>query len=410
MSQPEPRRPLGASFRRVWLAVGISSTGDGMFLTAFPLLAASLTRDAFLIAGVTIASRLPWLVFSLIAGAIADRVDRRRLMVTADVARCVVVAALGIVVLGHWAQIWLLYVCAFGLGVGETLHTNAAQAILPRLVESDQLVTANARLTSTQVMTENFGGPPIGAALYSAAPSVPFLADAVSFVAASALAATLPDVHGVDRPSTRLWADVREGVRFTVSHRLLRRLAALLGVLNFFYFATEAVLILYTLERLHSGKAVFTALFLAAAAGTVATQWLVTPLQRGVGAATTIVIAFWLWAIALAGLSFTTSPLVAIGLFFTLGAGDGLWRVLTVTLRQTVTPNRLLGRVNSAYRMVAQGIIPLGAAFGGLTAKLLGIQGPFVIAAIVFVVIALLGPALLRPVRELTGARLDPYT
>ena len=129
VSQPEPRRPLGASFRRVWLAVGISSTGDGMFLTAFPLLAASLTRDAFLIAGVTIASRLPWLVFSLVAGAIADRVDRRRLMVTADVARCVVVGAFGIVVLEHWAQIWLLYVCAFGLGVGETLHASGPKVL-----------------------------------------------------------------------------------------------------------------------------------------------------------------------------------------------------------------------------------------------------------------------------------------
>lgn len=121
---------LGAPFRAVWLSAAISSTGDGMFLTAFPLLAASLTRDALAIAGVTVASRLPWLLFSLLTGAVADRFDRRRLMVGADVARCAVVAILAAVVLAGDARLWLLYVCAFGLGMGETMHANAAQAMV----------------------------------------------------------------------------------------------------------------------------------------------------------------------------------------------------------------------------------------------------------------------------------------
>jgi MFS family permease len=364
------------------------------------LLAASLTHDAVQIAGVTIATRLPWLLFSLVAGAVADRVDRRRLMVFADMSRTIVVGGLGLAVLAGEAQMWLLYVCAFGLGLGETLHANAAQAMLPVLVDRDVLVPANARLTGTQVVTENFGGPPLGAALFGAAPSVPFLFDAVSFAAAAGLAASLPDEHGVEPPSTGLWTDIREGVRFMVSHVLLRRLAALLGILNFFYFATEAVLILYTFDRLHAGKGVYTALFLAAAAGTLATQWMVTPLQRRIGAPATITIAFWLWAIALVGLSVTTNRAAAVSLYFMLGMGDGLWRVLTVTLRQTLTPNRLLGRVNSAYRMVGQGIIPLGAAFGGIVAKVFGVRAPFVVAAIVFVVVAALGPWLLAPARE----------
>src|SRR4051794_2880327 len=151
-----------------------------MFLTAFPLLAASLTRDPVLIAGVTIANRLPWLLFSLLSGAVADRVDRRHLMVRADIARTVVVGGLGVAVLADAAQIWLLYLCAFGLGLGETLHANAAQAMLPNLVDRNDLVPANARLTGTQVMTENFGGPPLGAVVFSAAPPVPFLFDAAS--------------------------------------------------------------------------------------------------------------------------------------------------------------------------------------------------------------------------------------
>ena len=400
-SRTARRVALGAPFRKIWLAVAISGTGDGMFLTAFPLLAAALTRDPLLIAGVTVASRLPWLLFSLVAGAIADRVDRRRLMVVADVARTLVVAGLGVTVLAGMARIWLLYVCAFGLGIGETFHANAAQAILPVIVEPDLLVPANARLTGTQVMTENFAGPPIGAALFSAAASVPFLVDAASFAVAAGLVRALPDVHAPAAPTTGIWSDVREGVRFTVGHPVLRRLAALLGTLNFFYFASEAVLILYTFERLHAGKAVYTALFLAAAAGTISTQWMIEGLQRRVGSVGTIAIAVWLWALALVGLAFTSTPVVAVLLFFMLGAGDGLWRVLTVTLRQRITPNRLLGRVNSAYRMVGQGVIPLGAAFGGGMAKAFGVRAPFVIAAVVFVVIAMGVPILLRPARDL---------
>lgn len=201
------RRSLGAPFRAVWLSVAISGTGDGMFLTAFPLLATAMTRDAVLIVGVTVASRLPWLLFSLVTDAIADRFDRRRLMVLADIVRCAVVGGLGFAVLADDARIWLLYLCAFALGIAETLHANAAQAILPVIVEPEQLVAANARLTGTQVMTEQFVGPPLGAALYGAASSVPFLVDAVSFGVSAGLIASLPNVHGVERPTTGLLTD-----------------------------------------------------------------------------------------------------------------------------------------------------------------------------------------------------------
>jgi MFS family permease len=401
MERTTTRRSLGRPFRALWTAVGISGTGDGMFLTAFPLLAATLTRDAVLIAGVTVASRLPWLLFSLLFGAIADRFDRRRLMVIADVARCAVVGMLGAAVLAGDDSIVLLYACALGLGAGETLHANCAQALLPVIVEPEQLVPANARLTGAEVLTMQFIGPPIGSALFAAAPSVPFLVDSVSFAASARLVRSLPDVHVAQETTTRLRDDVREGVGFIVRSPVLARLVTLLGILNFFYFAAEAVLVLYTLEELHAGTAAYTAMFVAAATGTVATQWLVTPLQQRIGAARTIAISFWLWTIGLIGAAVTGSVAVAVGGFFLLGAGDGLWRVLTVTLRQRLTPNRLMGRVNAAYRMVAQGVIPIGAAFGGLTAKLWGVRSPFAIAAVVFVVISLGAPWLLKPVAML---------
>ena len=167
--------------RSLWWQVAISSTGDGMFLTAFPLLAASLTRDPGAIAFVTVASRAPWLFFSLPFGAVADRFDRRRLMMTADLVRGLVVAALAALVIAHEAQVWSLYLCAFVLGAAEVLHANSAQALIPALIGHDDLVAFNGSATALQAATETFIGPPIGSALFAVSASVPFVADAVSF-------------------------------------------------------------------------------------------------------------------------------------------------------------------------------------------------------------------------------------
>jgi MFS family permease len=396
------RQTIGGPFRRVWLSVALSSTGDGMFLTAFPLLAATLTRDPLLIAGVTVASRLPWLLFSLISGALADRMDRRRLMVGADLFRFGVVALLGLAIVNGDARVWLLYSCAFCLGIAETLHTNAAQAVLPAIVEAPQLMQANSRLTGAQMAAGQFVGPPLGSALFNASASVPFLADAVTFAGSALLIRSLPDTHRVDPPTTRLRDDIREGVRFMRGHPALRRLAALLGLLNFFYYAAESLLILYTSDRLHSGKVVYTSLFIAAATGTILNRWIISWVTRRFGFLRTIMMSFWAWAITMVGLSITHTPAIAIALFFVLGIGNGLWLVLNVTLRQQLTPNRLMGRINAAYRMIAWGVVPFGAAFGGLVAKYFGLQTTFIVAAVVHTLVAMFGRRLLAPCQVTT--------
>jgi MFS family permease len=191
------KRSLGRPFSLVWFSVIVSSTGDGMFVTAFPLLAATLTRDPVLIAGVTISSRLPWLFFSMITGALADRMDRRRLMISADLVRFVLVAAFGIAIAVGAEELWMLYSCAFLLGAAETLHVNAAQAIIPALIEREQLLDANARFGSAQTVAAQFVGPPLGSSLFNLSGSIPFLADAASFAGSAALVAALPDVHRV---------------------------------------------------------------------------------------------------------------------------------------------------------------------------------------------------------------------
>ncbi len=129
-------------------------------------------------------------------------------------------------------------------------------------------------------------------------------------------------------------------------------------------------------------------------------RWLVTAMVQRVGFVRTISVSFWTWAVTMVGLSFTTSPDVAIGLFLALGIGNGLWTALANTIRQQLTPNRLLGRMNAAYRTVAWGVVPFGAAFGGLSAQLFGIRAPFIVAGAAHVLIACLAVRLLRPVRN----------
>ncbi|HVV36485.1 MAG TPA: MFS transporter [Acidimicrobiales bacterium] len=386
--------------RSLWWQVAISSTGDGMFLTAFPLLAASLTRNAVAIAGVTVASRAPWLVLSLPFGAVADRVDRRLLMVLADSVRGVVVAMLAALVLAHDARVWALYACAFVLGSGEVLHANASQALIPVVVGPEGIVPFNSSTQALQAATETFIGPPIGSTLFAVAPSMPFLADAVSFGGSVILAARLPYDHAPPPTRARLRDDIRDGVRYLWHDAVLKRLALLIAGLNICWFAAEAVLVLYAFERLHGGKATFTALFLAGAVGTVAVQRFIGPLQRRFGVRGSFAVMLWMWALATLGLALAPNGGAAIASFVVIGLGDGLWRVLATSLRQTVTPNHLLGRVNSVHRMFGMGSIPIGAALGGFEAHAFGVRAPFVIAAIGFGLAAVFQRVVLAPLRD----------
>ena len=392
---------IGRNFRLVWLSMLVSSSGDGMFITAFPLLAALLTRDPILIAGVTISTRLPWLIFSLPAGAIADRTDRRKLMISANLLRSVIVAILGFSSVFDVVSIWGLYLSAFLLGACETAHVNAAQAIIPAIVKPEHLLTANARFSTAQIVATQFVGPSLGVTLFNAARSLPFLADAITFLASAGLIAAVPDEHGVERPTTRFRDDILEGLRFTRDSRALRRLTEIVAVINFFYFGAVSLLVLYTQEILNRGNFVFTALSVGAALGTVTSRFFVDATTRRYGYTNTIAISMWLWAGSTTGLAVTFNTAFAIAMFAVLGFGSGLWIAVNSTLRQQLTPDRMLGRMNAAFRMISWGIVPFGALFGGVVARTFGLRAPFVLAALVTLAYAVFAKRLLRPIRDI---------
>ena len=378
----------------------VSSAGDGMFLTAFPLLAAILTRDPVLIAGVTIASRLPWLMFSLFTGALADRMDRRKLMIGADIIRLVIVGLLGIAILTDVVNIWMLYLSAFLLGSCETLHVNAAQGLIPAIVKPEDLLEANARFASGQIVAAQFIGPPLGVAMFNASMSLPFLADAATFAGSAVLVSRVPDEHAVEPPTTKILQDIKEGIRYTIETVSLRRLTEILMVVNFFYFAANSLLVLYNEDLLGGNKITFTALSVGAASGTVISRFFLDKITTKLGKTRTLQVSLWAWAIATIGLAVAWEPILAIAMHLVLGLGSGWWIALNTTLRQQITPTRMLGRMNAVSRTVTWGIVPFGALFGGVAARVFGLRGPFIISAVVMTGYALFAKRLLKPVEH----------
>jgi MFS family permease len=387
------RTALGPDFAKLWTASTVSNLGDGVTLVAGPLLAASLTRNPLLVAALTFAQRLPWLLFSLLSGALVDRLDRRRVMVAADLFRAAVIGLLGLAVLLDAASIPLLCTTLFLLGTAETLFDNAAVSILPTIVPKDSLTTANGRLLGAQIVTNDLTAPPLGGLLFAAAAAAPFLLNAGSFAAAAVLIAALPGQFRVRRLGAErasLAADIAEGVRWLAGHQLLRLLGLAIGVMNVTLFAAIAIMVLYAQERLGLGPVGYGVLLACLAVGGISASLVAGRVIGWLGPATTMRIGLLIEASTHLALALTGSPLVAGAVLALFGFHAMIWNVVTISLRQELIPGRLLGRVNSAYAVFSYGGSSLGALLGGLVAGRFGLTAPFWCG---FVVVAILAVA-----------------
>lgn len=396
---------LGRNYDKLWLASAVSNLGDGVRLTALPLLAASITRDPGAVAGVSLAGGLPWLFFALLAGAVVDRVDRRRLMSGMQVLRMAIMAALAATIVGGMESMPVLYIVAFALGVGEVLFDNAAQASMPMVVPRTELEAANGRLYAAEIVTNSFGGPPLGGFLFVAAAASPFAFDAATFALGAALIYSMAGRFRVEREPeatpTTIWVDIKEGLVWLWRHRLIRTLALMLGTMMLSYTATLSVFVLFSLEILGVGGAGFGVLLAMSTVGSVLATVTTRRITRAIGDAAALYAAVAVLAAAPGVIALTSSP-IAVGAMGVLeGFGAVLWNIITVSMRQAIIPERLLGRVNSVYRLIGWGTMPVGAATGGVLAGVFGLRGPFVVAA---VVTAVMGVAALPAVNRRTIA------
>jgi MFS family permease len=402
---PRAGRPsLGIAYWRLWTSSGLSNLADGVVKVVLPLVAIRFTDSPTLIAGLTFALTLPWLLFALPAGALADRLDRRRAMLGANAVRAMLLVVLVLTVMVDDGSIWVLYVVALCIGVAETIYDTSAQSILPLVVSRDQLSRANGRLYAAELTANQFVGPPLGGFLVAAGAAMAFATPAALWAVAVAVLLLVHGPFRIERDErTTMRADVAEGLRFLWRQRLLRTLAVIVGVFNFASNATWAILVLYAVgpaSAMGLSEPAYGLLLTTVAAGSLLGSLVAEWVEQRLGRARSLVLTILGCTLLVGVPAVTANPFLIGAAFFVGGTANAIWNVITVSLRQRVTPDRLLGRVNSGYRLVAWGAMPLGAAAGGLLAQVLGLRA-------VFVVMALLTLALVAGMTKVTDEVMD---
>ncbi|WP_089154095.1 MFS transporter [Micromonospora sp. NBS 11-29] len=374
---------LGGRFAYLWTASTLSALGSGTATVAAPLYVASHTDDPLVVSVGAAVSWLPWLLFALPGGVLADRTDRRRLMVVIDWVRVGALAVLATAMLVDRAGVTLLYVVLFVINTGEVVFRTAAQAVLPAVVPRDRLERANGWLNGGTQVTQNMVAGPLGGFLFVLAAAAPFALNAGTYALSAVLVGLLAgtyragagEVGTVGARSVR--AEVAEGFRWLMSQRLLRTMALLIGLLNVTLTAAIAVLVLLAGERLGLGSVGYGALFTCMAVGGLLGSVVGDRLIAAVTATWTVRVGLLVEAGLHLALATSRSAAVVGFALFAFGVHGALWNIVASSLRQRLTPPSLMGRVGSTTLFVAAGGNCVGALLGGVVATQYGITAPY---------------------------------
>ncbi len=368
---------LGSAFRWLWASNLAANIGDGILLAAGPLLVTTLTREPFAVALATVVQWLPAVVVGIPAGAIVDRVDRRRLTIVVNLVRGAVLGTLAVTIATDIVSLPILYLALFLLASAESVSDNANSALLATSVPKDRLGIANARLTGTQTVANEMAGPPIGALLIGLGLMVPFAATAISMVAAAIIVARIPAPRRQVREGHRLVREIADGARWLWRHPPVRALALTIFSFNVTYGAAFSVYVLLAKERLGLTDLGFGLLLTAPAVGGLVASAAYPALERRFSLANLMRAGFAIEALTHLVLATATQPVVA-GITMTLfGAHTLVWNTTSTTVRQRAVPSSFLGRVTSVHMVANRGGLVIGALVGGLLAGELGITAPF---------------------------------
>jgi len=383
-----------AAFSRLLTAWGVSLFGDGVRLVALPLVAALLTGNPLAVTAVAAAELVPWLLFSLPAGALVDRSDPRRALILAHLCRAALTAVLVAALLTGRASVVVLAALALLLTVAETVADAAAQVLLVAVAGEDDLLVANARVRTVESVTFNLGGPLVGGALVALQPALAFAVNGVTFLVAAAVVSSLPASTGaatVDaEPAASLLASVREGVRALWAVPGLRLLVSVTAWTSLATGAVNAITTLFALQVLALPVAAVPVLVVVEALGLLLGARLVRLVvaRRTDGSVMAIALVLVGGAYLVIGLVPVTA--VVLVCYLINGLGFAWWNVLASARRQRLTPVGLLGRVSNASRAISWGAMPLGAVAGGVLATVTSLQQVYVVGGGVVLVVALL--------------------
>jgi MFS family permease len=369
---------MGREFRWQLASSWVAQVGDGIALAAGPLLVASQTRSPLLIAAAAMVQQLPTLLLGLYAGAVADRVDRRRLVLAANLLRVAVLAVLGATIVTGTVSISLLLIVLFAVGVAELFADTAWNAVTPMLVPPADLGIANARMMSGFLVANQLIGPAVGATLFAVGAAVPFGVQALALLLAAGLFARvrLPRRTG-ERPEQHVGRDILDGLRWIAHNAPVRTLTVVILLFNITWGAPWGVLVYWAQERLGVSAVQFGLLTTASAVGGIAAVLSYDRLERRIPLGRLMKACLTLEVLTHLALALTTSFRVALGIMVVFGSYAFVWGSLSSAVRQRATPLELQGRVGSVYWVGLVGGLLVGQLLGGLIAERFGPAAPF---------------------------------
>jgi len=361
-------RSAAAGFRRFWTGQVVSSLGSSFSAFAIPLLVFAETRSAVDLGVATAATYLPYPLLGLLMGALADRLDRKRLMIAADVVRAATICIVALAASVGSVSIWLIASCAFVASTASLGFDAAATAAVASIVDRDRLVWANGRLQAGDAAAQIIG-PLLAGVVVAVAPiEVVLVGDGLSFLVSAGSLLTISASFGGGAGSASgasIFTEIGEGLRFTLGDPILRELAALAALFNLVGRTVAAQLVLFATVQLAASKTQIALLFSAASAGTIAFALTAPLLRRRLSFSNAVIGAVVAIGAMIFLLAHTRSLPFALGLVAGTAGLIGFFNVLTTTLRQTVAPPELLARVTSVARVLSWSAIPLGVLAGG---------------------------------------------
>jgi len=373
-----PKR-IGEEFRPMLSSFWLANLSDGILLAGGPLLVASLTRNAVLVALASILQRLPWMLVGLWAGVVADRHDRRLIAVVANIGRVVLLAVLSLLVATDRATIGIVLAMLLFMGAAEVFSDTSLDAMMPMVVPHADLGIANSRMMFGHMGINQLAGPPVGAALFALGMALPFVAQAILLAAAATIVARLRLPPRQIAPSTdrNVVREIGEGMRWLWRDRPLRALTITVVTLNVTFGATIAVLVLYALERLNLGEQGFGLLLTATAVGGVIGTLVYGAIEKRVSAPTMLRAVLVAETATHLGFALTSTAWVAMIIAFVFGFEASIWGTTAHAIRQRTVPEDMQGRVGAFYRVGGQSGLIVGGLLGGVLASAYGITAPY---------------------------------
>jgi MFS family permease len=360
---------LTGDFGRFWLGQTVSNLGSSFTLFALPLLVFKLTGSPINLGVTTAAEFVPYLLFGLVIGAWVDRVDRKRLMIATDLARAAVIAVIPLLAAVGQLSVGWVYVVAF---CGSTLNIafDAAEfAAIPSLVPSgDDLVTANGRVQASYSAAQ-VAGPLLAGLLITVAPvQQVLLVDAATFLVSAGMLALIATRFNAPRDTEGRRAirqEVVEGLRYVLGHPVLRNISAMMALINLVAATVFTQLVVFAKRQLDASDTRVALLYAAGSAGVVLLSLAAGPVRRRLSFSLAALGALALDGLLTVVLATTRWYWVALVLWAAISGLGIFFNINTVSLRQQIVPNHLLGRVISIAGVLAWSAIPVGALVGG---------------------------------------------